>query len=78
MLALMVSGIIIAGIIFSEMRFPGELEMDKFLLVNLTLFFYLFAISSITFLASCLFNDGKNSVLLGTSLPVRIFDFSDA
>jgi ABC-2 type transport system permease protein len=75
MLALMVSGIIIAGIIFSEMRFPGELEMDKFLLVNLTLFFYLFAISSITFLASCLFNDGKNSVLLGTSLPVGFLIF---
>ncbi len=75
MLALLVVGIIVAGIIFSEMRFPGELEMDKFLLVNVTLFFYLFAISSISFLASCLFNDGKNAVLLGTSLPVGFLIF---
>ncbi len=75
MLALLVLGIVVAGIIFSELRFPGELETGKFLLVNLTLFFYLFAISSITFLASCLFNDGKNSVLLGTSLPVGFLIF---
>lgn len=75
MLALLVLSLVIAGIIFSEMRFPGELETGKFLLVNLTLFFYLFAISSITFLASCLFNDGKNSVLLGTSLPVGFLIF---
>jgi ABC-2 type transport system permease protein len=75
MLTLLVLGIVIAGVIFSEMRFPGELEMGKFLLVNLTLFFYLFAISSISFLASCLFNDGKNAVLFGTSLPVGFLIF---
>jgi ABC-2 type transport system permease protein len=75
MLIVLVAGIVVAGIIFSELRFPGELETDKFLLVNLTLFSYLFAISSITFLASCLFNDGKNSVMLGTSLPVGFLIF---
>ncbi|PKM63952.1 MAG: hypothetical protein CVU96_05320 [Firmicutes bacterium HGW-Firmicutes-20] len=75
MLTMLVVGIVVAGLIFSELRFPGELETGKFLLVNLTLFFYLFAISSITFLASCLFNDGKNSVLLGTSLPVGFLIF---
>jgi ABC-2 type transport system permease protein len=75
MLALLVLGIVVAGMIFSELRFPGELETGKFLLVNLTLFFYLFAISAITFMASCLFNDGKNSVLLGTSLPVGFLIF---
>lgn len=75
MLALLVLGVVVAGLIFSELRFPGELETGKFLLVNLTLFFYLFAISAITFMASCLFNDGKNSVLLGTSLPVGFLIF---
>ena len=75
MLAFLVVSIVIAGIIFSEIRFPGELEMEKFFLVNVTLFFYLFAISSISFLASCLFNDGKNAVLVGTSLPVGFLIF---
>lgn len=75
MLGLLVLGIVVAGIIFSEMRFPGELEIEKYLLVNLTLFCYLFAISSISFLASCMFNDGKNAVLLGTALPVGFLIF---
>lgn len=70
MLIILVIAILGAGVIFSEIQFPGELELTKFLTVNLALFLYLFAISSITFFASCLFNDGKNAVLLGTSLPV--------
>ncbi len=70
MLIVLVLAILLSGFIFSEVQFPGELEVTKFLTINLALLLYLFAISSIAFLASCLFNDGKNAVLFGTAFPV--------
>ena len=57
-------------IVLSQIMFPGALEIGKFILMNMGVFMYFFAVGSITFIFSCLFNDGKNSLLFGTAVPV--------
>ena len=66
----------IVGISVSNIFQPGELEIDKFLILNLGAFLYHFAISSICFVSSCIFNNSKNSLLYGAGIPLCFFVIS--
>lgn len=57
----------------SEAMFPGLLDYTLFFQMNLGLFLLHFAIGSISFLASCMFNDTRNALALGAGLPVFFF-----
>ncbi|MEG0365422.1 MAG: ABC transporter permease subunit [Coprobacillus sp.] len=48
-------------VIVSGLSFPGELEISKFLILNVGLFGLLLFMGSLCFLASCLFNDTKTT-----------------
>ncbi len=52
-----------------------DFEVKDFLLMNVGIFLLLFATSSISFLASCIFNLSKNSLALGAGIPVAFFIF---
>lgn len=62
--------ITVVGIAACEASFPNELDIGKFLLLNLGAFALHIFISGICFLASCIFNDSKYSVALGAGIPI--------
>lgn len=69
-ITVMIALVTIAGIIFSNIMFPGELDLSAFLLLNLGTLLLYYAVTGIGFFASCLFNDTKNSLMVGAGLPV--------
>jgi ABC-2 type transport system permease protein len=58
------------GVLFSEVLFPGELDIWRFVLLNIGTILLYYALSSIGFFASCLFNETSRSLALGAGLPV--------
>lgn len=58
------------AILMSEIMFPGKLEIMKYLAINLVTYLCIFVISGFGFFLSCLFNDTKNSLAIGTSIPI--------
>lgn len=58
------------SIIISQNMFPGQLEIGKFILVNVYALLMYYAIGGIGFLASCISNEGKFSLGLGVGIPV--------
>ncbi len=58
------------GIFVCNHLFPGELDVPKFLLLNLGALLLHYALSGIGFFASCLFNDTKYSVAVGAGIPI--------
>ncbi len=65
--------ITILGISVSEALFPGVLDIKSFILLNLGVLLLHFTFSGISFFASCVFDDAKNSLLLGAGLPIAFF-----
>lgn len=72
----MLTIVTIAGL-FSIHIFQGDIDVNitDFLLLNVGLFLLMFAISSISFSFSCIFNLSKNSLALGAGIPVAFFLF---
>lgn len=60
----------VVGISISNIAYPGELDVSKFLLLNLGALLLYYALTGIGFFSSCLFNDTKNSLMIGAGLPV--------
>jgi ABC-2 type transport system permease protein len=60
----------IVGILFSVVLFPGELDIWRFVLLNIGAILLYFAISAIGFFASCLFNETRFSLALGAGVPL--------
>ena len=63
----------IVGIISANAFQPDALDIDTFLMLNIGAFLYHFAISSICFCSSSIFNTSKNSLLIGAGLPLMFF-----
>lgn len=57
-------------ILCGAVMFPGELDIPAFLRVNVGLFGVLFFLGSICFLASCICNESKNAVGVGSAVTV--------
>lgn len=63
----------IIGIVAAEILFPGELDINKYIILNIgTLCLQLF-IGGICFICSCIFNDTKYSVGFGAGIPALEF-----
>lgn len=63
----------ILAIITSSIMFPGKLDVIEFLILNLGVLSLHFALSGICFFASSVFNDIKNSMLVGVGIPLLFF-----
>ena len=63
----------VVAIITSEILFPGELNIKNYILMNIGLFALHLTISGISFSASCIFNETKNSYLFGAGIPIIFF-----
>jgi ABC-2 type transport system permease protein len=60
----------VVGIVISEVMSPGQLDIWRFILLNIGTILLYYAISGIGFFASCLFNETSRSLALGAGLPV--------
>ena len=69
-ITIMIAIITIVGLVLSNATFPGKLDVKAFLLLNLGSLLLYYAVTGIGFFASCLFNDAKNSLMIGAGLPV--------
>jgi ABC-2 type transport system permease protein len=61
------------GLGFSEIIFPGEMDIPAYLLLNLVTVLFTLAISSICFFFSCIFNEAKYSLAFGAGIPILFF-----
>ncbi|MGF0110431.1 ABC transporter permease subunit [Clostridium sp. SGI.024] len=65
--------ITLVGIISSEVYFPGELDIKKYILLNIGLYCLHISISGLGFFASCISNDTKLSYSLSAGIPIGFF-----
>lgn len=61
------------GIVNCEISFPGELDIGKFILLNIGVLCLQLFIGGICFLCSCIFNDSKYAVGVGAGIPALGF-----
>lgn len=69
-ITLLVLFVTLLGIVYCQAAFPGMLDVKNFLLLNFGVLLTHFAISGICFFSSCLFNESRLSLLLGSGLPI--------
>jgi ABC-2 type transport system permease protein len=68
--SLLIVIVTLLGISLCELMFPGELDINGFIVLNCGALLLYCALSGIGFCASCCFNDTKYSLALGAGLPV--------
>ncbi len=68
---LIITALLIA--LFGSLMFPGDLEIIKFLLLNLNTIGLFVLISSITFATSAIFNDKSQAIGFGAGIPIFFF-----
>lgn len=61
------------GGVYSEAAFPGEMDMGKYVLLNVGVLGLHTAISGVGFFASCIFNETKYSYAVGAGVPIACF-----
>lgn len=61
------------GIVNCEISFPGELDIRKFILLNVGALCLQLFIGGICFLCSCIFNESKYAVGVGAGIPTLGF-----
>lgn len=69
-ITLLVAYVTILGIVVCEIQLKGLLAIDKFILINLGVLLLHLAISSISFLSSCVFNESRKSLFYGAGIPI--------
>lgn len=63
----------IVGIAVADIVQPDSLDVDAFIMLNAGAFLFHFAISSICFAASCIFNSSRHSLVIGGGIPLFFF-----
>ena len=61
------------GIVSCQISFKGQLDIPKFILLNVGLLALQLFIGGVCFLCSCIFNDTKYSIGLGAGIPALSF-----
>jgi ABC-2 type transport system permease protein len=65
--------ITLTGIAVSQLMFPGGLDLEAFLLLNLYAVLLFWAVSGICFFFSCVFGETKYSLGFGAGVPLLFF-----
>ncbi|MDL2310805.1 ABC transporter permease [Peptostreptococcaceae bacterium OttesenSCG-928-C18] len=72
----MVLALSIVGTVANAVLSLGKLDYGIFWIINFVMFCFLFAISGISFLASCWFNKSGSALIIGAGLPIAFFLFN--
>jgi ABC-2 type transport system permease protein len=63
----------VIGLVSSAAMFPGVIDVNQYIQLNISILFLHLAISGIAFFASCLFNESKGYFSLGAGLPILFY-----
>lgn len=63
------------GIAYCQMEFSGQLEITRYIILNICTLFLWFAIGSISFCTACFVSESKYYYLIGAGLPIAFFMF---
>lgn len=74
-LAVLLLGVTLTGLLTCRILFPGELNIARYLLLNMALFLLHLCLAAIIFLAGCLFNNSRTFYLVGAGIPVLFYLF---
>lgn len=74
-LAILLTLVTVTGLCSCMIMFPNELDIKRYLLLNLMLFLFHLCLAAMIFLAGCLFNDSKTFYLFGAGLPILFYLF---
>jgi len=66
----------VVGTIANAILSPGKLDYSMFFSINFVMLCFLFAISGISFAASCWFNKSGNALIVGAGVPIAFFLFN--
>lgn len=72
-ITILVIYVTVIGIFISEYLFKGLLDINKFIIINVMVLLLHYALSTISFFFSSLFNDSKNSLMFSTGIPTLMF-----
>lgn len=61
------------GIVSGELLFPGELDIGKYLILNISTLLLQLAVTGIAFLSACCFSESKYYYAVGAGLPLLFF-----
>lgn len=64
---------VVAIVLFAEAMVPGQLDISKFLGINLVTYLTLVAVAGIGFFASCISNETRTSFAIGGGVPILFF-----
>lgn len=74
-LTILMVAVSILGIAYSQMEFPGQLDVSKYIVLNICTLFLWFAVGSISFCTACFVSESKYYYLIGAGLPIAFFMF---
>lgn len=69
----LIAVITVIGIVSSSAMFPGELDVEKYIQLNISTLLLHFAISGIGVLAACFFNEARGYFSVGAGLPILFY-----
>lgn len=72
----MILALSIIGSAANAILSPGKLDYGMFWTINFVMFCFMFAISGISFAASCWFNKSSNALVIGAGLPIAFSLFN--
>lgn len=72
-IVLLITYITIVAIAVAEVSFPGELDIGRFIILNIGVLCLHFFIGGICFIFSCIFSDTKYAVGFGAGIPALAF-----
>ncbi|MFR4352787.1 MAG: ABC transporter permease subunit [Roseburia sp.] len=70
---ILIGAVTVVGILSSEILFPGELDIKRYLLLNLSTLLVQLDICGITFLAAVICSEVKYYYTLGAGIPILFF-----
>lgn len=63
------------GIAYCQMEFSGQLDITRYIILNICTLFLWFSIGSISFCTACFVSESKYYYLIGAGLPIAFFMF---
>lgn len=70
---ILMAAITLVGIASAQMMFPGELDINRYLLLNASTLLLQLSVTGIAFLSACLFSESKNYYATGAGIPILFF-----
>lgn len=65
--------VIAVGIFSAQLMFPGDLDISRFLILNLNLIVFMYAISGLCFMVACSFDETKKVIGITTGISVMFY-----